>query len=76
MNKEQEALYAAKIVAKALADDQRKKETPEPASLIESVGHALGILEELSETAGERLTAVEHEALKLVIACMNDREMT
>ena len=70
------AADVAEIVEKSLAEDKRRKENPEPAPLVQSVGDAIGILEELSETGGARLTAVEHEALALVLTCMNDRELT
>lgn len=77
MSKEEiHAGYVAEIVEKALAEDKRRKENPEPAPLVQSVGDAIGILEELADTGGERLTAKEHEALSLVLTCMNDRELT
>jgi hypothetical protein len=75
MNKEQADRIGKEIAQKVLAEDKRRKESPEPAPLVQSVGDAVGILEQLSEIGGWRLTKTEHEALKLVLICMNDREL-
>lgn len=74
------AHLATKIAEKVLADEARKKKTPEPPALVQSLGDAIRILEQLSESADERLTTVEHQALGIVLEWaddfINDRELT